>query len=394
MSTRIAVIGGGAAGCIAAITAAEYGAEVTIFERNSALGRKLLITGKGRCNITNNCAPEDVLSNTVSNPKFIYSAVHSFPPAAAIEFFERIGVPLKTERGGRVFPQSDSAADVVAALRRRIEFLGIKIITQRVRRLDFGRYDKIILATGGLSYPKTGSDGDGYAIAQSLGHTVTQLSASLVPLTSGDAFCKEMQGFSLKNVKITLSSERELFSDFGEMQFTHFGVTGPLILSASAHIPDPVPPTLTLSIDLKPALDEQTLDARILRDFSKYSNREFRNALSDLAGRLMIPVLVQRSGIPPNARVNAVTKEQRVGLVRLLKNFTVNITGKRPIDEAVVTRGGVSVREVNPATMESKLVKNLYFAGEILDLDAYTGGFNLQIAWATGYAAGKSAAGG
>jgi len=390
MSNKVTVIGGGAAGCIAAISAAEFGADVTLIERNAEIGRKLMITGKGRCNVTNDCTPEEVLGNTVSNPKFLYSAIRAFPPSAAMEFFERLGVPLKTERGNRVFPQSDKASDVVDALRNRIRQLGITLVNQHVRNLDFD--GKIILATGGLSYPKTGSDGDGYTLAKSLGHTIIPLSASLVPLTSNDSFCKEMQGFSLKNVKVTLSSDRELFSDFGEMQFTHFGVTGPLILSASAHIPEPLPEKLTLSIDLKPALDEQTLDARLLRDFAKYANRDFRNALSDLAGRLMIPVLVRRSGIPPETKVNAITKEQRAGLLHLFKNFSVSISGKRPIDEAVVTRGGVSVKEVNPATMESKLVPNLYFAGETLDLDAYTGGFNLQIAWATGYLAGKSAA--
>ncbi|MDR2360858.1 MAG: NAD(P)/FAD-dependent oxidoreductase [Oscillospiraceae bacterium] len=393
-ANRIAVIGGGASGCMAAITAAELGANVTLFERNGQIGRKLMITGKGRCNLTNNCAPDKFLPNVVTNAKFLSSAIHKFTPSDTMDFFESIGVPLKTERGSRVFPKSDKASDITDALKRRLDALGVTIAAERVRTLDFERFDRIILCTGGVSYPKTGSDGDGFRIAEKLGHSVTPRYASLVPLAAGDAFCGQMQGLSLRNVKISLMAEsntKPLYSGFGEMMFTDFGVTGPLILSASAFM-RPEYDRVTLDIDLKPALSREELDERVLRDFKDCANKDFRNALDKLLPRLLIPVLIERSGIPPHTKVNLITKEQRIRLIELLKRFTVGISGTRPIDEAVITRGGVSVKEVNPTTMESKLIPNLYFAGEMLDTDAYTGGFNLQIAWSTGRLAGVSAA--
>jgi predicted Rossmann fold flavoprotein len=379
---------------MAAITAAELGADVTVFERNGRIGRKLMITGKGRCNVTNNCTPEEFLSNVVTNPKFLNSAIRKFTPSDTMEFFESLGVTLKTERGGRVFPVSDKSSDIVDALRRRIDELGVKVTSEHIRSLDFGRFGSIVLATGGVSYPKTGSDGSGYEIAAKLGHTVTPSFASLVPLTSSDAFCGQMEGLSLRNVKVSLIAEtnsKPFYSDFGEMMFTGFGVTGPLILSASAFM-RPEYTCVTLDIDLKPALTLEELDDRVLRDFKEVANKDFQNALDKLAPRLLIPVLIERSAIPPRTKVNLITKEQRMRLIDLFKHFTVNISGTRPIEEAIITRGGISVKEVNPATMESKLVPNLFFAGEILDTDAYTGGFNLQIAWSTGRLAGINAA--
>ncbi|MDR2530090.1 MAG: NAD(P)/FAD-dependent oxidoreductase [Oscillospiraceae bacterium] len=396
MSSTV-VIGGGASGLMAAIAVAESGAAVTLVERGGAdnLGHKLRLTGKGRCNLTNDCSPDDVLRNVVTNAKFLHSAVRRFPPSDAIAFFRALGVPLKTERGNRVFPQSDRAGDVVDALTRRVAQLPIEVVKRRADaayvREQLTLQRTVILCTGGLSYPKTGSDGDGFRIAGELGHRVIAASPSLVPLTSDDGFCPELQGFALRNVRVALIlGGKRIFEDFGEMQFTHFGVTGPLILSASAHLPANSSGA-TLAIDLKPAISESELDARLLRDFEKYRNREFRNALTDLAGRSMIPVLVRLSGIAPETRVNAITKQQRRTLLELFKRFTVNISGTRPIDEAVITRGGVDVREVNSATLESKLVPGLYFAGEVLDVDAYTGGFNLQIAWSTAKLAAASA---
>jgi predicted Rossmann fold flavoprotein len=391
--SKTLIIGGGAAGCIAAITAARGGSEVTLYDRNEVLARKLRLTGKGRCNLTNNCDVNTLIANVVTNGKFLYSAMRRFPASETMAFFETLGVPLKTERGGRVFPLSDNANDIADALEREMLRLGVHIIKERfddkakIRKL-LNAGTRVIVATGGVSYPATGSTGDGYVIARTFGHNIIEPRPRLVPLTSDDVFCGELQGLSLKNASVKLKAAgKVIFEDFGEMQFTHFGVSGPLILSASAHIPVGAG-KLTLSIDLKPALDAQTLDARLLRDFEKYRNREFQNSLGDLAGRLMIPVLVRRSGIPPDTKVNSITKSQRGDFLNLLKNYTVNISGTRPIDEAVITRGGVDVREVNSATMESKIVENLYFAGEILDVDAYTGGFNLQIAWSTARLAG------
>ncbi len=406
MKAEVLVIGGGAAGLMAAITAAEQGADVLLIERNERLGVKLRITGKGRCNVCNDCEAARVMASVTRGGKFLFSALRAFSPADCMAFFEGLGVPLKTERGGRVFPLSDKAGDVADALERRCRELGVRRLRGRARQvlvengavsgvrtgegvIDCGR---VILATGGLSYPKTGSTGDGYAMARALGHTIVEPVASLVGLESPDDFCRSMQGLSLKNVRLTLTGEAggKLWAEQGEMQFTHFGLSGPLVLSASAHMGRE--DRYLVHLDLKPALDEKTLDARILRDFAEAKNKDFGNALGGLAPRLLIPVLVERSGIDGHGKVNAVTKEQRQGLVRLMKDFTVRIAGKRPVEEAIVTSGGVATGEVKPATMESKLVSGLYFAGELLDLDAYTGGFNLQIAWSTGRAAGLAAA--
>lgn len=393
---------------MAAASAAELGAEVVIVEKNDRAGVKLRITGKGRCNVCNNCSEAEVMRNITRNGKFMFSALRGFSPADVMGFFERLGVPLKTERGNRVFPVSDRAADIAEALDKYCTSLGVKRIKGRVtgiKTLDgavcgvntsVGEIGcrRVILATGGMSYPKTGSNGEGYALAGAMGHSIVEPEASLVPLVSPDAFCAAMQGLSLRNVRLTLtgSESGRLFEDFGEMQFTHFGVTGPLILSASAHMGRKSGEEYRISLDLKPALDEKALDARILRDFSGQTNKDFANALGGLAPRLLIPVLIERSGIDPHSKVNSVTREQRQTLLRLFKNFTVRISGKRPVDEAVITSGGVATGEIKPSTMESRVMPGLYFAGEVIDVDAYTGGFNLQIAWSTAYAAGKSAA--
>lgn len=405
-SNKIVVVGGGAAGMMAAGMAAQAGAHVTLLEQNGRPGKKLLITGKGRCNVTNDCAWQDVLQNVPTNPRFLYSALAGFSPADARAFFEQYGCALKTERGNRVFPVSDRSHDVANALERAYAYAGGKVVHAAATDIltQDGAVsavvttegaidcDAAVICTGGLSYPLTGSTGDGYRFAQRLGHTVTPTRASLVPLESEDPWCAEMQGFSLRNVTLTVYDEQNkaVYSDLGEMLFTHFGVSGPLVLSASAHMRDFSRHKYRLSIDLKPALDEKKLDARILRDFQKYANRDFKNALYDLAGHAMIPVLVRLSGIPEDTKVNVITREQRHRLVELFKHFPVSVTGTRPIDEAIITSGGVSLKEVNPRTMGSKLVPGLYFAGEVLDLDAYTGGFNLQIAWSTGYVAGNA----
>lgn len=408
LRTELVVIGGGAAGMMAAITASMAGAEVMLLERNDRLGRKLLITGKGRCNLTNNCDIQQVISNITRNGKFLYSSLKSFDTDNTMIFFQSIGVGLKTERGNRVFPISDNAADVVDALKKQLYVQGIKVKKARVSELIVRdgeiagvRTDRgeimcraAIICTGGVSYPRTGSTGDGYKMAEMTGHTVIPPRPSLVPLESADLFCARMQGFSLKNVALSLFGDKsgKLYEDFGEMQFAHFGITGPLVLSASAHLKWETDEKYHMLLDLKPALDERKLDARILRDFEEFSNRDFSNALIKLAGRLMIPVLVERSGIPPETKVNSITRQQRTALVKLFKEFRIDIKGPRPVEEAVVTSGGISVKEINPSTMESKLVSGLYFAGEVIDCDAYTGGFNLQIAWSTGHTAGKHAA--
>ena len=391
---------------MAAATAAENGKNVILLEWQKFCGRKLRITGKGRCNVTNNCDIKPFMQNVPGNAKFLYSSLNRLSPADTIALFERLGVPMKTERGNRVFPVSDNAHDVANAMEKYMRRAGVKTVSARAEEILTSdgavcgvRTDKGVIecsaaciCTGGVSYPLTGSTGDGFRMAEKLGHTVTPLRPSLVPLESGDDWCAEMQGFSLKNVTLTVydSKNKVIFSELGEMMFTHFGVTGPLVLSASAHMRDFENEKYRLSIDLKPALDEKKLDARILRDFEKYCNREFCNALGDLAGRTMIPVLVRLSGIAPDTRVNSITREQRKALLQLFKAFPVSVSGARPVSEAIVTAGGVDVREVDPRTMQSKLVGGLYFAGEVLDLDAYTGGFNLQIAWSTGYVAGQS----
>ena len=384
------------------------GGDVVLLEPNRTLGRKVRITGKGRCNVTNDCDVQTLLRHIPGDGRFLYSALSRLSPRETMVLFESLGVPLKTERGGRVFPVSDNANDVADALARAVKAAGVRVVRVAAKEIlteagavtgvmtASGRIDcgAAVVCTGGLSYPATGSTGDGYRFARALGHTLVPPRASLVPLESDDPWCAELQGFSLRNVVLTAYDEtgRALYTELGEMLFTHFGVSGPLVLSASAHLRDFERHRYRLSIDLKPGLDEKKLDARVLRDFEKYANREFKNALYDLAGRAMIPVLVRLSGIPPEQKVNAVTREQRRALVTLLKQFPVSISGARPVEEAIVTAGGVSLREVNPRTMESKRVRGLFFAGEVLDLDAYTGGFNLQIAWSTGYTAGQAAA--
>lgn len=391
---------------LASAVAAESGMRVLLFEPGRETGRKLRITGKGRCNLTNNCSAREVIENIPTNGKFLYGAVNRFTPAEVMELFENLGVPLKTERGNRVFPQSDSALDIVNALRRYMADMGVKIVNERVIQIDCeegkvkgvktdrgyygGRY--IILCTGGLSYPGTGSTGDGYRIAEKLGHKIIKPKASLVPLVSKQDFCAEMQGLTLKNVKITVydKSDKQIYEDFGEMLFTHFGISGPLILSASSHMRDFEKNRYYIKIDLKPALDEKKLDTRILRDFEKFLNRDFINALGGLLNRKMIPVVVKLTGIPEETKVHSITREQRMKLVEVLKGMRIDIDKPRPVAEAIVTSGGVDVRDINPSTMESKLVEGLYFAGEIIDADAYTGGFNLQIAWSTAYTAAEN----
>ena len=406
---EIAVVGGGAAGLAAAIFAARAGGQVTLFDKNEKLGRKIRITGKGRCNVTNNCEINDFLQNVPTNPRFLYSALNRLSPSDTMELFEgELGVPLKTERGRRVFPVSDNANDIADALRRECKRLGVKTVRARVTAIctengrvvgietDKGREEfcAAVLATGGLSYPGTGSDGDGHRMARELGHTLTELHPSLVPIVAG-GICASCQGLSLKNVKLSIVDKVKgttVYSDFGEMMFTHFGITGPVVLSASAHIPDLAPERYAAKIDLKPALDEKTLDARILSDFSKNLNRDFCNALSALLPQKLIDPIVRLSGIDPRKKVNEITKVERTALVSLLKGVEIPLLRFRPINEAIVTKGGVELREIDPKTMESKKVKGLYVAGELLDLDAYTGGYNLQIAFSTGALAGENAA--
>ena len=402
MSKNICVIGGGAAGMMAAGSALEYGATVTIFEQTDRLGKKLAITGKGRCNVTNDSPTEKLMENITRNPRFLYSAFNAFSSADTMNFFESLGVPLKTERGNRVFPVSDKAIDIVNALRRYSS--GAKIVYKKVKSVSKNEdgtflveadgaytFDAVIIATGGKSYPKTGSDGSGYKLAMRLGHTVTPLTPSLIPIESSSPYCAEMQGLSLKNVAISVKSAdgNLLYSDFGEMMFTHFGVTGPMILSASAHLKEYDISGLTLSIDLKPALDEKELDNRLLSDFSAASNKDFVNALSALLPSKMILPFIRYTGIPERKKVNSITKEERRKIRDALKSFTISLTRLRPIDEAIITSGGIQTKEISPKTMESRLHSGLYFAGEIIDVDGGCGGFNLQWAWASGMLAGE-----
>ena len=402
---KICVIGGGPAGMMAAGTAALYGADVTIFESMPFLGKKLAITGKGRCNVTNASGIQELLDNITKNPRFLYSALSTFTPEDAMSMFENLGVPLKTERGNRVYPESDKAKDIVDAMRRYCE--GADVINEKVKKLylnDDGsftvktdkeyRFDRVILATGGKSYPLTGSDGSGYRLATSFGHHITELIPSLIPINSPSRLCPDMQGLSLKNVGIKITDEggNVLYTDFGEMMFTHFGVTGPIILSASAHLRNRDISTLTLSIDLKPALDEKTLDTRLLNDFKQNANKDFINSLSGLLPSKMIEPFISVTDIDPRKKINTITKEERKTILTTLKDFKIPLSSFRPIEEAIVTSGGIEVKEINPKTMESKIAPGLYFAGEVIDVDAYTGGFNLQIAYSTGYLAGKSAA--
>ena len=398
------VIGGGPAGMMAAITAARCGASVLLLEKNDRLGKKLLITGKGRCNVTNHCSAQEVLQNIPRNGRFLYSSMEAFPPERAERFFEEHGCALKVERGNRVFPVTDRSASVLECLRRRMDALSVKVERREVQeiltedgavsgvRTGQGSFPAhwVILATGGLSYPATGSTGDGYRMAAALGHRITPCEGSLIPLETEGEECPQMQGLSLRNVGVKLIGEtgKVLFKDFGELLFTHFGVSGPTVLSASAHLKG----KCVLCLDLKPALDEGKLEARILRDLEQYKNRSMENALVDLLPRSMIPVILRRLAVDGTCQANSFTRENRKALVGLLKNFTIPISRKRPVEEGIITSGGISTSEINPKTMESKIVRGLYFAGEVIDCDAYTGGFNLQIAWATGYAAGKSAA--
>ena len=400
------VIGGGPAGMMAALTAAARGRRVVLVEHQRFVGRKLRITGKGRCNVCNDCEVRPFLQKVPGNPKFLYSALNRFSPADTMAFFEGLGVPLKTERGGRVFPQSDNAHDVANALERALRRANVKLLFTEAKQVltENGvvrgvetadgtiEAPRVLLATGGASYPLTGSTGDGYRMAEELGHTVMPLRPGLIPLECAEDDCAEMQGFSLKNVTLTVfdGAGKTVFTELGELMFTHIGVTGPLVLSASSRMRDMERTRYTLEIDLKPGLDEDKLDARIQRDFRTYANRDFRNALDDLAGRSMIPVLLRRSGIPPETKVHSITREQRLGLARLFKHFGLTVTGTRPIAEAIVTRGGVAVGEIDPRTMESKLVPGLFLAGELIDCDAETGGYNLQIAWSTGHLAGEN----
>lgn len=408
LKADVVVIGGGAAGSMCALTAAQRGLSVVLLEPNKMLGKKLRITGKGRCNVTNNCDIKTVLANIPGDGRFLYSALNRFEPRDTMALFESLGVPLKTERGNRVFPVSDRSHDIANALERAYAHAGGRVLhaaaTDILTRdgavcavvttegtIDCGA---AVVCTGGMSYPLTGSTGDGYRFAQQFGHTVTPLRASLVPLESNDPWCAEMQGFSLRNVTLTVYDEhnKQVYSDLGEMLFTHFGVSGPLVLSASAHMRDFSQHSYRLSIDLKPALDREKLEARILRDLGENPNRDFEKILAGLVPHSMVPVILERLEIPVGLKANSVTKAQRRALEELLKGFTVSVTGPRPVAEAIVTSGGVKVNQVQPSTMESKLTPGLYFAGEILDVDAYTGGFNLQIAWSTGHLAGTSAA--
>ena len=398
------VVGGGPAGMFAAITAARQGARVLLLEKNDRLGKKLLITGKGRCNVTNDCSAQEVLQNTPGNGRFLYSAMAAFPPEKTMEFFRELGCSLKTERGNRVFPTTDKAQTILDTLRRELERLHVPIRTGAVTEILTkdgaaagvrageaaygGRW--VILATGGVSYPATGSTGDGYTMARKLGHTVIPPEGSLVPLEAEGDGCARMQGLSLRNVGVRLVNAKGklLYKDFGELLFTHFGVSGPTVLSASCHLRGE---GCSLLIDLKPALEESKLDGRILRDLEQYRNRSMENALTDLLPRSMIPVVLDKLGVDPQLQANSLTKEKRRELVGLLKAFPVKIRGKRPVSEAIITSGGIQVSQIDPKTMESKILPGLFFAGEIIDCDAYTGGFNLQIAWATAYAAGMAA---
>jgi predicted Rossmann fold flavoprotein len=406
---RVIVVGGGAAGMMAAIAAAEYGAQAVIVERNERLGKKLRITGKGRCNVTNDCDLSEFLANVPTNPRFLYAALSGFSTEDTKSFFEGLGVKLKTERGKRVFPVSDRAGEIVSAMENKCRSCGVERVTARVTGLlsDGGEVvgvkmgnrtlmgDAVILCTGGKSYPLTGSDGDGYRLAEQVGHHIVAPKPSLIPLVAKGKLCASMQGLSLKNVSmrvIEMASGKTVYEDFGEMLFTHYGLSGPMALSASAHLRDVTAGKYEVEIDLKPALDEKKLDMRLLSDFGKYLNRDFANSLSDLLPQKMIEPFVGLCGIDPRKKVNSITKEERERVNRTLKHLRIPLVGVRPIDEAIITRGGVDVREVSPKTMESKLMPRLYFAGEVLDVDAYTGGFNLQIAFSTAVAAGRDAA--
>lgn len=407
---KIVIIGGGAAGMKAAISAAyKYkggGALITVVEKNSRPCRKVMITGKGRCNVTNNCDLDALILNTPRNPRFLYSAFSAFLPQDTMTFFESVGVPLKTERGNRVFPVSDKAVDIVDALVNTAKAVGVKFINATATavltengavtgvKLLGGEVlpaDSVLVATGGVSYPVTGSTGDGYRIAKTLGHSVSEISGSLVPMECHEGFCTRLSGLTLKNVTLSLfenDKKKPVFCEMGEMLFTHFGISGPLVLSASAYVKSGK--NYNVNIDLKPALTIEQLDNRILRDFSELQNKDFQNSLDALLPKSLIPVVVMLSGIEKDKKVNQISREERLRLCEVIKKFPLKITALRPVEEAIITRGGISVKEINPATMESKLIKGLFFAGEVIDVDAFTGGFNLQIAFSTGYLAGQN----
>lgn len=410
--SKVIVIGGGAAGMMAAIAAGEKGHDVLLLEKNEKLGKKIYITGKGRCNITNACDMEDFFKNVVRNPKFLYSACYSFDPYAVMALLEEEGCKVKIERGERVFPVSDHASDVIAALKRRLMKLNVTILLNaKVKQLLIGKDDQgndkvtgvsmadgithpadnVIIATGALSYPTTGSDGDGYKMAEMSGHAVTGLKPALVPFNIKEEWCKELQGLSLKNIRISLINNNvEIYSDFGEMLFTHFGVSGPVILSASSYYANKASEGETLlHLDLKPALTIEQLDKRVLHDFEENINKQFKNALQKLFPVKLIPIMIELSGIPEDKKVNEISKEERLRFVNLIKDMKMTVTGTRGFNEAIITQGGISVKDINPSTMKSKKIKGLSFAGEVIDVDALTGGFNLQIAWATGYLAGS-----
>ncbi|EDR47138.1 NAD(P)/FAD-dependent oxidoreductase [Dorea formicigenerans] len=411
--SHVIVVGGGAAGMFAAIAAAKNGHQVTLYEKNEKLGKKIFITGKGRCNITNAADMEELFDAVVTNSKFLYSSFYGYTNQNVIDFFEDAGVPVKIERGNRVFPISDHSSDVIRALEREMKKVGVKVcLNTEVKSVEAekGKFNKVVLkdtttqtadacivATGGLSYRSTGSTGDGFRFAENVGHKVTQCFPSLVPMETKEPWICELQGLSLRNVEAKiLDGKKELYKDFGEMLFTHFGVSGPLIISASSYVgkkfmdKNGQKKELTLEIDLKPALTEEQLDQRVLRDFEENHNRQFKNAITKLFPTKLIPVMLELGGIDPEKKVNNIEKEERKQFVHLIKHFRMTLTGLRDYPEAIITKGGVNVKEIDPGTMESKLVKGLYFAGEVLDLDALTGGFNLQIAWSTGYAAGNA----
>ena len=411
--SHVIVVGGGAAGMFAAIAAAKNGHQVTLYEKNEKLGKKIFITGKGRCNITNAADMEELFDAVVTNSKFLYSSFYGYTNQNVIDFFEDAGVPVKIERGNRVFPISDHSSDVIRALEREMKKVGVKVcLNTEVKSVEAekGKFNKVVLkdtttktadacivATGGLSYRSTGSTGDGFRFAENVGHKVTQCFPSLVPMETKEPWICELQGLSLRNVEAKiLDGKKELYKDFGEMLFTHFGVSGPLIISASSYVgkkfmdKNGQKKELTLEIYLKPALTEEQLDQRVLRDFEENHNRQFKNAITKLFPTKLIPVMLELGGIDPEKKVNSIEKEERKQFVHLIKHFRMTLTGLRDYPEAIITKGGVNVKEIDPGTMESKLVKGLYFAGEVLDLDALTGGFNLQIAWSTGYAAGNA----
>lgn len=405
--SKVIVVGGGAAGMMAAIFAARNGREVTLLEQNEKLGKKLFITGKGRCNFTNACDTEDLFQNVVTNPKFLYSAFYSFSNQMVMDFFEELGLPYKIERGNRVFPESDHSSDVIKVLEKEMRRQKVEILLHtKVKKLFIEKNvckgviltdgkklsaDSVVVATGGVSYPRTGACRDGYDFAASAGHTITDIQPSLVPFELQDEYCKDLMGISLKNVSATIyAGDKKVYSDFGEMLFTHFGVSGPIIIKASAYIHRYIGKELKLYLDLKPALDDKQLDERLLRDFKIFQNKQLKNSLDKLLLRALVPVVIEKSGLDGEKKINELTKEERRILGATVKKLPFTITGLRGFEEAIITKGGISVKEIDPGTMESKLTGGLYFAGEVLDLDALTGGFNLQIAWSTGYLAGNA----